>query len=784
MKTISISDLLPFQKYSSSELAIMIQEYPNGRFKARYDSETGKQLPFLCRLRAITGAGKTPILCYTASLLGNGIILWTTNRGAVVSQTFENLQPGGKYSPLLPTETSVYSLAEMSSGDWDAILNARGGLTILLTTVAAFNQQGETLKIHRKNGNFTRWQMLGNTDTDGRKRPLYVFYDEGHGATTQQFEKLRELNPKAFVLASASPLPDDLTDLLSGKTVEEKEKSLKERTVIVPTKDVVEAGLLKKRLYLIDCDTTQADAVKESHNKWTELSSKLSKYNQYPIVCFIVNETTRGIDIWEHLINLGVSKSHIAVHLNGAADTIRDRYGSLMGMIDTYSGKALEDRSPQRLKTRGYTHIIWNMTLREGWDEPFAYVAYIDDRGRSITDIVQKIGRFVRQPNAISFDDPDLNAAYFYFKVEDEDFASLVRETQREMEAEGYEVVTPRNTKIPSSRIVEVLRPQTIPSISPWFGPDVKERDQIILNNITLYADKALQSVGSIRTRVIDMLQIEEDETQRLEEKRESNDVITPWEYLMARLAKIDSRLLDERGTIFSVDLQNDEIVTQRMQYNSSAMRAIDQAIPRIREQLNEKLELVNEGAYGLFTIKPFKLISPDIMGVPENTYERYKVRPYNHAVHPAYNGMNPFEVAVASALDSLGKVWCRNPVEGGYKIPIPYLGAESIWFYPDFLLWTDKEIWAIDPKGNHLYTAAVQSKLLDLTMKDRTKKSGKTPPIRVALLLKGKYTRDQELRWIREDTQGHTLIRKVGVEIKVKTSDSLNALVKSLVSK
>ncbi len=109
------------------------------------------------------------------------------------------------------------------------------------------------------------------------------------------------------------------------------------------------------------------------------------------------------VDVWQNLVKLGVKKNRIAVHLNGAKDVIQDRLGDSSGLIDTYTGKKAADRSPEMLASGGFTHIIWNMTLREGWDEPMVYVAYIDDRGRSSIDIVQKIGRFVRQPEATPF---------------------------------------------------------------------------------------------------------------------------------------------------------------------------------------------------------------------------------------------------------------------------------------------------------------------------------------------------------------------------------------------
>jgi type III restriction enzyme len=141
----------------------MIQTFPNPPFKEKFDSETGLAMPFLCRLRAITGAGKTPILALTAKQLGDAVILWTTNRGAVIAQTKANLQPGGKYADLLPEGTTIHEIGEMDSTDWRDAMLAETGLTILLATVASFNQEGDKLKIHRESrqgtGGFSR---LGN----------------------------------------------------------------------------------------------------------------------------------------------------------------------------------------------------------------------------------------------------------------------------------------------------------------------------------------------------------------------------------------------------------------------------------------------------------------------------------------------------------------------------------------------------------------------------------------------------------------------------------------------
>ena len=184
-------------------------------------------------------------------------------------------------------------------------------------------------------------------------------------------------------------------------------------------------------------------------------------------------------------------------------------------------------------------------------------------------------------------------------------------------------------------------------------------------------------------------------------------------------------------------------------------------------------------GRHGVFTVKPFKLVSPDIDGGTEAYREKYKVRAFKYSLHAEYNGFNPFELKVAEALDGLKKPWCRNPVgKDGYKIPIQELGSDTIWFYPDFLLWSKQnEVWAIDPKGKHLVESAVTHKLLDLgSMKNIA------PTIRVGFILEGSYSIDQQGVFSKNGRDGVTLVRKPGTKPKAVSFNSLQALVKELV--
>lgn len=773
MKPITVKDLKPYQTHAAGALAAMIQEYPTPRLEGWYDQRTRKLLPLLCRLRAITGAGKTPILALTAQQLGDAVILWTTNRGAVISQTKANLLPGGKYADLLPEDTTVHEIADMQPQDWTQAMQATTGLTILLATVASFNQDGDKLKIHQDRNGTTHWKMLGGHGEEGRKRPLYVFYDEGHGATVNQFRRLREVNPKAFLLASASPLPDEFNDLLPGATLDEKAQSLEVRTVPVPTPEVVKAGLLKTRLYLMDCHIDLHDAVAEANERWSALAAKFAaRGGETPIVCFIVNETTRGVEVWEQLVGLGVPRNRIAVHLNGAEAVMEAHRGANNGLVDTYKRRL----APEDLKREGYTHLIWNLTLREGWDEPMAYVGYIDDKGRSVNDMVQKIGRFVRQPDAKPFDDPDLNSAYFYFNVSDREFETLIHNMQAEMTVEGYEVIAVRgDTRPKSSRLVAAKMEKKVPQFGEHFGSDERRVDKIILEKTPLFHEDALRAQGDMITRVFDVGRLEEDETLRQREDRTNNASVSVYDFVKGRLTATDGRIKDYITGLLS----DEKKMKQRLQYGSEAMQQMVERVADMRDSLNNDFRLTSKGRHGQYTVGDFNLVAPDITGVTEASRERYRVRPYQNAVHAEYNGLNPFEVRVAEALDTLGLTWCRNPSKTGYGIPIAELGAGVENFYPDFLLWTDKEIWAIDPKGEHIKEAAVQNKLYDVTGVE-----GVTVPLRVALILEGTYTVNPQGGWVNSKKEGgYTLVRRTTAGVKAQPFSDLTPLLETLVN-
>nr|WP_315419945.1 DEAD/DEAH box helicase family protein [uncultured Pedobacter sp.] len=776
MKQINQDALKPFQLKASGDLVNMLSTYPSPLYKIRYNPDTGLPYPFLCRLKAITGSGKTPILASALNLLSNSIILWTTNRGAVISQTKTNLSSGGKYSSLLPIDVQVIELKDLSMSEWYNLITAKSGVTIVLATVALFNQEGDILNVHKDRGGTSYWEMLSGNGPDKRNRPLYVVYDEAHGGTKAQFTRLTELNPSAFILASATKLPESLEELLPGKTIEEKSKALDIQTVKVNTKDVVATGLLKTRLYLVDCNTTRIDALKEANDKWLYLSKKLAKFNELPIMCAIVNSTLAGLEIWEILTqHLKVDPTRVAVHLSN----VEKHFGDLNPntpwgqLVDTHKA----GKTPENLKDDGYTHVIWNLSLREGWDEPWAYVAYIDGKGKSNTDMSQKIGRFLRQPNAEPFDDWDLNSAYFYFNVPDEDFSDLVTATQHELEDDGYEIITVSSSSSrPSNSFTsKVLKDTEIDIVSVSFGDDPNILDQILLNNTSLFAAEALKSPGKVLTRVLDLRNNNEDDSLKSEEHRNDNAEIKVWNFLIDRLAALDSRIAQKNGNCFTPFVKDDPKMKQTMQFGSQAMLAVNSSLINIQQQLNTEFRLEYE-ADQRYSVKPFNLVSPNLMSDDDKKREFYRVRTYVNAIHLEYNGMNAFEVKISEALDKLNLKWCRNPSKVGYSIPIPEIGLGTTNFYPDFLLWSNKCLWAIDPKGEHLLNDAIYSKLLGVADIE-----GLAIKIRVAFLVEGTYVLSNNDRPLRQNKEGYSIIWKERGKVRVKHFLSCELLVNEL---
>lgn len=698
-------NLLPFQLDCAHRVHGALFHYKP--FENRFEEDVpganitrGETKPFVYQVKAVTGSGKTPLLSYLANLVRGSIVLWTTPRSAIISQTLLALQT--KYRPLLAPDTDVFDLSEISDSEWEETIEKAMGVTILVSTVAAFNQEGDKLRLHR--GSPSRWDQLKWMRAGGqRRRKLYVFYDEGHHGTERQFGRLLELRPDAFIMASASALTEDLLPLLPGETNDDRLRVFNsERITIVKTRDVVEAGLLKRELEIFDLDEPWQQILGRANEKRTYLHTICP---QPPILCAIVKRTENGIDVWQQLVSLRVEPGKIAVHLNNASDAMRKANGGALpdGFRDTYK----EGATPEDLRNAGYTHLIWNITLQEGWDEGFAFVCYIHDPERSVQEIEQKIGRFIRNPFYDSEglpmipEHPDLRKAYFYFNASNALFSSLLETLRENMNLDGYEVLKFRSAESDRpAREVVPLSEQTIPRLSIQVKDPVQLTEDF-LSGIKPEEMRDTKAPGQARVGQLDLLSLEM--TSQVTET-ESNVTITSGQVVRNHLELYDWRLVRSRqstGAWLTPQMWLDPKLNVSLETGSPAYDYLANYCRRFVDSIERYIQMVTEEGSN-FAFGPVKLSNPD-GGDDEASKEFYKVRRFTNAVHPEYNALSPTELAIAEALDATGLLWAKNFPRSGYGIPLLKPTSRTHTIFADFVVWKKGRVTFLDLTGEGL---------------------------------------------------------------------------------
>jgi len=97
-------------------------------------------------------------------------------------------------------------------------------------------------------------------------------------------------------------------------------------------------------------------------------------------------------------------------------------------------------------------------------------------------------------------------------------------------------------------------------------------------------------------------------------------------------------------------------------------------------------------------------------------------VSKFTNSLHEGYSGLNKtLELPFAGELDKQKVTWCRNPSQSGYSIPLLSPG-QSKAFFPDFLVWKGKYVFALDTKGEHILQSELGRKLLVIGPRPKAK--------------------------------------------------------------
>lgn len=738
--------LFPFQINASTEIATKFATYAEEPLLVTRT----KTIPFYQNISAITGSGKTLILCDAIAQIRTHlpvepIVLWLSKGKVVVWQTYSNLATG-KYAELV-ADFAVKPLMDCKPSD---IENSKSGL-ILVATVGKFNQKDKEegdRKIYQlalDNAQSSLWDMLKKRkDSKNLTRPFIIVYDEGHNLSNQQTELLLELEPDALIAASATlRIPDALNSTISRLR---QDKSWKDEdfATVVKSNDVVKSGLVKKQLLLggyvtpmevaIDDMLTSMKRVEKSAEKlglpFVPKAIYVSQTNLVSTKGVVDNihstfeqRQARPILIWRHLVeNRKVNPNKIAVYCNLKFDPKFPPPPS----FNLFSGG---DSDYDNFIAGDYQHIIFNLTLQEGWDDPACYFAYIDKDMGSKEQITQIIGRVLRQPEAKHYSDPGLNTAHFYIRTDEKKvFEDVLEEVKRKIGTETPEITLTIFTGSKGANNKLVSQPKKLKEL-PETSIDSRNAIEPIRKIIKAMQDYRKDNVNTVgkggRIQVLQTVGRTGKEHEEWIEVEHSNKVTARWIF-SREIQKTYAKALN------LCDIEEPKF-DALVEYNSPAAEHIQETANKIVSSYIEHSTVIQNFANPI-----------EVPAVSINPLTKVK---FTNALHDGYSDLNTFEKDFAVALDKSKKLWLRNPSRGLFEVPILARG-DSKNFNPDFIVWIDKAIIAIDTKGDHLIVEDSGRKLFFIS------KVGKGPDVIIKLVTMGKW--DEKIQKIAKD--GYTV--------------------------
>ncbi|MCV7620502.1 DEAD/DEAH box helicase family protein [Micrococcus luteus] len=710
-------ELFQFQQDAASQMADRYIKYSDEPLSFGRGAKR-REVPFYQALSSITGSGKTAILAQAVSEIVAmsevpPVILWLSKGKVVVQQSYANLAEGGKYNHLL-TDVTVRLLGEYNPAD---VADSSEAL-LYFATVGTFNQKDKEeskLKIYALDTDeieSTRWEALKTRETaDGVRRPLVVVYDEAQNLSDQQTTLLLEQQPSVFLLASATlqfPARFD-TEVIQQLRMQADYQD-EDLITSVQSSTVVASGLVKGMISLDGLNAPMQETVSEllADMEDAEAAARAEGLSFRPKAIYVCNTNILSDDagqtddpkqpfeqrqappilIWRYLTeHCGVQADEVAVY----ADLKTDRDFPLPPDFVLFNGG---ESDYDDFVAGDYRHIIFNKTLQEGWDDPSVYFAYVDKTMESSIQITQIVGRVLRQPGATHYESDRLNTAHFYVRVDRNDtFAQVVEDVRKGLGGDAPEVrilTSPPGSELPVS--LEAKEARSVPRTAIDNGPTVEPVAKV-LAKIHDYSQDTVNTRGVGRRRTVQQaIGAGETKDSQWVDFEQSNRVNARWVFRREVARRYRPSL-----SIMETDSQKFDA---KIGVGSTAYTNItDAAAEAVDEYLRHAV---------------VKQLKPKPYEIGSTLARRGSMETFKNALHEGYDDLRPFELRFARALDETGLSWARNRSQTGYKIPLVSLG-QTVWFFPDFLVWSGHRVLCVDTKGNHLVESDARRKLLSI---------------------------------------------------------------------
>ena len=679
-------------------------------------------VPFFQTLVSITGSGKTLILADTILQISEHlpvkpIVLWVSKGRVVVSQTLENLS-SGKYAPNL----IGFDVEPLLQTTPDKISNTNNSLC-LVATVGKFAREdtnSDDRKIFQAQLDLATeslWEILQKRETqEGVRRPLIVVYDEAHNLSDLQTKRIMDLAPDALIAASATISVPAAIQSTIKRLQDDKGWSDKDFSTAVSSREVVESGLVKERIsidgYITPLETALGDMLSDLEKARQSAAQLASPFVPKAVYVCKTNEVegvpisedmklpfeqrqARPIQIWRYLVEeAGVDPSKIAVYCQLKFDKNFPPPKSL----NLFAGG---DKDYERFQQGNFEHIIFNQSLQEGWDDPTCGFAYIDKSMGSSRQITQVIGRVLRQPQAHHHKDPILNTAHFHIRTDDKGvFEEILKEVRQELTVEhpAISIVVRKDTTGRKADIINPNPSRTVPIVA-IDSSNAHAHISNVVDEMMSFPTSDENTIGE-GSRVQVLQRIGQGEEAKYDWRAvEHSNRVTVRSIFRREISRLyPGGLQRTSGPINLVDIELAKFDNQ-VEVSSKAAQHVREIAKKV------VLAYIDHSVICQNDMDPPYSVGPIAID-PNNNHE------FQRSLHEKYSGLNPLETKFADALDRTQRVWARNPSSSGYFIPL--LGQGRAYF-PDFLVWVDKSVVAIDTKGDHLLLEASNSKLFDI---------------------------------------------------------------------
>ena len=359
----------------------------------------------LCVFQSPTGSGKTVMVAKFIETLKNELIeedfcfLWISiGKGELHKQSKKSLQRIFGEDPKVSLLESEYfgsrtfiERNEVVVANWEK-LRAKDKIT------------SEWKNKVMKNGEMTNFiEVLENTK---KRRKIILIIDESHYASdTQRTDELREIvNADITLEMSATPkLKPEPKDITQKNAY----------FIYVNPKDVIDEGMIKKEIIineaidkLIDDEKTSQDIIIEcAYNKRLELKQAFAEtgMNINPLCLIQLPNSDAG----------ETKKEIVALFLNSKG--ITENNGKLAVWLSEEKSEGLDEISDFESEVE---FLIFKQAIDTGWDCPRAHILVKLREQGSYTFEVQTVGRILRMPEQMHYDNEILNKGYIFTNLQ------------------------------------------------------------------------------------------------------------------------------------------------------------------------------------------------------------------------------------------------------------------------------------------------------------------------------------------------------------------------------